>query len=55
MLTLFLLIFHPPEFIHFADELLYKGGICRELDGLYLSHEAPVVVIVAVVISQHAD
>ena len=54
MVTLFFFIFEPPQLVHFLDESLNQRGVGRKLDGLYLSHKVPMVVIVAVIVAKHA-
>ena len=39
--------------MYLADESLHESRIRRELDGLYLPHNVPMVILVAVVISEH--
>jgi hypothetical protein len=40
--------------MYFGDESFNESDIGRKFDCFYLSHEVPVVMIVAVVIAQHA-
>jgi hypothetical protein len=52
-LTLVLGIFDPPKLVKFLVETLQQSIVRDELDSLGLSHEMPVMIAVAVVISQN--
>ena len=53
MLTLSFFIFSSPEFVCFRNELIGQGRVGGESHGFYSSHEMPVVIVVAVVVSEH--
>jgi len=39
--------------MYFLDKPFGQGRVCGEIDGLHAAHEMPIVIIVAVVVSQH--
>ena len=41
--------------MYFADESFDESDIGRKFDCFYFSHEVPVVIIVAVVVTQHTS
>jgi hypothetical protein len=51
--TLFFLILDPPELMYFADETFNQSSICCKFHCLYFSHKMPVMIAMAVVITQH--